>query len=763
MSRPRFFTAPRKGENFELRSDLNSEYKDRRKDAIKRVIANMTVGKDVSGLFPDVLKNMQTEDLEQKKLVYLYLMNYAKTQPELVILAVNTFVKDTEDPNPLIRALAIRTMGCLRAEKIIDYLSDPLEKGLKDDNPYVRKTAAICVAKLYDLKAELAVDRGFVGMLKDMVGDSNPMVVANAVTALTDIHQTALENDPSGQSSIFIIDSGVLTKLLIALNECTEWGRIAILNSLARYKSLDEKEAEQICERVMPQFQHANGSVVLGAVKVIMIHMQKVRKDDFVKQLIRKMAPPLVTLVSSAPEVQWVALRNINLLLQKRPDILSTELRVFFCKYNDPSYVKLEKLEIMIKLANERNVDMLLSELKEYASEVDVDFVRKSIRAIGQCAIKIDAAAERCVHVLLDLISTRVSYVVQESIIVIKDIFRKYPSNYEGIIPTLCSNLEDLDEPEAKASLIWILGEYAEKIQNSEELLESFLDGFEDESYTVQFQTLTAIVKLFLKKPDGPAQGIVQQVLEKATKNCDSPDIRDRAFIYWRLLSSSDPVAGKSVVLAERPPISIPLTTVPQALLDELVSELSSLSSAYHKPESTFIGRARFGLDGMRSKKGQDGGLTAEDEITREKALATVVQGQNSENLLDFGEDDDELSSGAKGGVAGSASAGGLGGLDGLIMGSLNISGDERSNGGGAGNANVGKVNNGNQLNDLLGLFDSAPGAEQPGARSGLEALQSLPVVQQSDPFSSISPVTTGSHPKTASGAGGNDDLLGLF
>jgi vesicle coat complex subunit len=60
---------------------------------VKKVIANMTVGKDVSGLFPDVLKNMQTEDLELKKLVYLYLMNYAKTQPELVILAVNTFVK----------------------------------------------------------------------------------------------------------------------------------------------------------------------------------------------------------------------------------------------------------------------------------------------------------------------------------------------------------------------------------------------------------------------------------------------------------------------------------------------------------------------------------------------------------------------------------------------------------------------------------------------------------------------------------------------
>lgn len=76
-------------------------------------------------------------------------------------------------------------------------------------------------------------------------------------------------------------------------------------------------------------------------------------------------ADPSVTLVSSAPEVQWVALRNINLILQKRPDVLSNEMRVFFCKYNDPPYVKVEKLEIMIKLVTEKNVDTFLSELKE--------------------------------------------------------------------------------------------------------------------------------------------------------------------------------------------------------------------------------------------------------------------------------------------------------------------------------------------------------------------------------------------------------------
>ena len=59
-----------------------------------------------------------------------------------------------------------------------------------------------------------------------------------------------------------------------------------------------------------------------------MIHMRKVPLEDSNKQLIRKMAPPFVTLLSS-PKVQWIALRNVNLLLQKRSNTLPNEMRVF--------------------------------------------------------------------------------------------------------------------------------------------------------------------------------------------------------------------------------------------------------------------------------------------------------------------------------------------------------------------------------------------------------------------------------------------------
>lgn len=49
-----------------------------------------------------------------------------------------------------------------------------------------------------------------------------------------------------------------------------------------------------------------------------------------------------------------------------RPEILKNEMKVFFVKYNDPIYVKLEKLDIMIRLTNHSNIAQVLAELKEY-------------------------------------------------------------------------------------------------------------------------------------------------------------------------------------------------------------------------------------------------------------------------------------------------------------------------------------------------------------------------------------------------------------
>ena len=178
-----------------------------------------------------------------------------------------------------------------------------------------------------------------------------------------------------------------------------------------------------------------------------------------------------------------------------------------------------------------------------------------------------------------------------EAIIVMRDIFRRYPNKYEHVIGTLCDNLDTLDNSEAKASMVWIIGEYAERIDNAADLLDGFLEGFSEEGQTVQLQLLTATVKLFLKRPQ-VAQEMVKRVLALVTHESDSPDVRDRGYMYWRLLSM-DPQAAKAIVCSQKPTIQDDTNLIETNLLDELVANLSNLASVYHKRPSAFVDRKK--------------------------------------------------------------------------------------------------------------------------------------------------------------------------
>ncbi|CCG22122.1 Apl2 phosphorylated protein of unknown function [Candida orthopsilosis Co 90-125] len=641
----KFLSGPKKGETFELRNGLVSQYKHERKDAIQRVIQAMTVGKDVSSLFPDVLKNIATYDLEQKKLVYLYLMNYAKTNPELCILAVNTFVQDTEDPNPLIRALAIRTMGCVRVSKMVDYIEIPLTRTLKDENPYVRKTAAICVAKLFDLNPNVCVELGFLDDLQNLLKDPNPMVVANSINALYEIRD--MNEDPN--LKVLEINGEVIRSLLLCLNECTEWGRITILTTLTEYNTRGKvEEANHIIERVIPQLQHANPSVVLSSIRAIICHVENIPVTAQRQSTLKKLSAPLVSLVSSSiPEAQYVGLKNIRIILERYPSILSKELRVFFIKYSDPLYLKLEKLDIMIRLANESNSDLLLGELREYAMEFEPALVTRAIKSIGAVAIQLSGSVVKAVNLLNDIIDQRGGdLIINESTIVLTNILRRYPGKSDLtslIIPIISNHTVELDKPEALADYVWILGEYPKYFSNLHEKLESLIKGFLECETLLQLNILTTVVKINAAIPGNKKySSLLQQILELATKECENADVRDKAYIYWRLLSSSTSNSlQKKIILAKLPPIESTIPTFSPHLLEQLLKELSTLSSVYHKPAKTFIDPSAYSRVPIGSN---------EENVESLKNLAKqeIIDNSRNEDLLNFDDDEEEngLSSG---------------------------------------------------------------------------------------------------------------------
>lgn len=344
----------------------------------------------------------------------------------------------------------------------------------------------------------------------------------------------------------------------------------------------DSQEATFLAERIAPRLSHNNSAVVLGCIRVILYLMNYVDDERTVTSLCSKLSPPLVTLLSKGHEIQYLALRNALLILQRRPEILRNDIRVFFCKYNDPIYVKVTKLELIFMLASPANIKEVLAELREYATEIDIHFVRKSVRAIGKLAIKIEPAAKLCIDTLLELVATKINYIVQEATVVIRNIFRKYPNQYESIISTLCENLDSLDEAEAKAAMIWIIGQYADRIENSDELLDDFLYTFLEEPHEVQLALLTATVKLFILRPL-KGQELVPKVLKWATEDTDNPDLRDRGYMYWRLLST-DPAAAKTIVMGEKPPITAESEKLDPFTLQEMCLAVGSLATIYLKP-----------------------------------------------------------------------------------------------------------------------------------------------------------------------------------
>ena len=155
---------------------------------------------------------------------------------------------------------------------------------------------------------------------------------------------------------------------------------------------------------------HANPGIVLSTIRIIVKFMDYITNNDLIRNYCTKVSQTLITLINNSEhEFKYVVLKNINIIIQKRLLILHRVVKVFFCSHNDPYYVKIEKLEVLLRLADDETIDMILMELREYVTEVDMDFVRRCIGTFGKLAIKLESSASNCVQALYECLKSRVA------------------------------------------------------------------------------------------------------------------------------------------------------------------------------------------------------------------------------------------------------------------------------------------------------------------------------------------------------------------
>ncbi|XP_023800397.1 AP-3 complex subunit beta-1 isoform X2 [Cyanistes caeruleus] len=561
--------------NEDLKQMLESSKDSAKLDAMKRIVGMIAKGKNASELFPAVVKNVASKNIEIKKLVYVYLMRYAEEQQDLALLSISTFQRALKDPNQLIRASALRVLSSIRVPIIVPIMMLAIKEASSDLSPYVRKNAAHAIQKLYSLDPDQK--EMLIEVIEKLLKDRSTLVAGSVVMAFEEVCPDRID----------LIHKNY-RKLCNLLVDVEEWGQVVIIHMLTRYARTqfvspwkvdevvdeysennfyesdeEQKEKDQklkttytmdpdhrlLLRNTKPLLQSRNAAVVM-AVAQLYWHLAPKSEAGIVSK-------SLVRLLRSNREVQYIVLQNIATMSIQRKGMFEPYLKSFYVRSTDPTMIKTLKLEILTNLANEANISTLLREFQTYVKSQDKQFAAATIQAIGRCATNITEVTDTCLNGLVCLLSNRDEIVVAESVVVIKKLLQTQPAHHGEIIKHMAKLLDNITVPVARASILWLIGEYCERVPKiAPDVLRKTAKSFTNEDDLVKLQILNLGAKLYLT--NSKQTKLLTQYVLNLGKYDQSYDIRDRTRFIRQLIVPNEKSGAlskyaKKIFLAQKP------------------------------------------------------------------------------------------------------------------------------------------------------------------------------------------------------------------
>lgn len=476
-------------------------------------------GQKTLPFFSSVVKNVASPNLEIKKLVYIYLIHHAEQEPDLALLSINTIQKSLSDSNPQVRALALKTMSGIRVPVISQIVSLAIKKGTGDMSPYVRRAAAMAIPKCFRLDPNQAPQ--LIEYLSTLLGDKQYYVAGGAVTAFMEICPERLDLIHQHYRSLArkIVDMdewsqlSTLRMMTIYARKCFP-RRATSVKSTEKAENLqdfyEEKEAnsgagqaaaldadlELFLNAIKPLLQSRNSGVVVAVARCYV--------SIGTPEYIRSAVGPLVALLRGPSDIQQVALYNIVSVCLLQPTDFVKYASHFLVRATDSGPVwelKLEVLTLIFPHAPAHVKSLILNELEHFSSGSNKLLVREAVRAIGRCAQSNPATSPRCLRLLLSQITSLDGTLAAESLTVIRHLIQQDPTAHTGTVVRLAKNLDSATDPQARATIIWLVGEFAGlngEDNIAADVLRILLKDFAEESEIAKRQIVLLGAKVYL-------------------------------------------------------------------------------------------------------------------------------------------------------------------------------------------------------------------------------------------------------------------------
>ncbi|KDQ53109.1 hypothetical protein JAAARDRAFT_137465 [Jaapia argillacea MUCL 33604] len=549
-----------------IRKSLDSNSDREKLQAMKRLVALISKGRNVSEYFPLVVKSVASPSLEVRKLVYIFLLRYAESEPDLALLSINTFQKDLNDPNPLIRAMALRVLSGIKVGMIGGIVVMAVRKCAADNSPYVRKVAALAIPKCYQLDNNHLPE--LISIIQTLLRDRSPLSLGSTSVAFLTICPTRLD-----------LLHQHYRRLCRTLVDVDEWGQVDLMNLLMRYARVmlprpivtmradagEEGEGEEEVDKdlelllgcVEPLVQSRNPAVVMATIKLIYYLGPP--------SSLPKVVQPLFRLLTISKEVERCALVYMRIIARRAPHLFAPFYTKILVRADDSTPVKRDKVKLLLTFLNTDNYQALLREFIDYADDVDDQLVSESIQAIGHCARLVPDSTQQCLTALLNFIKSPHDVVVSNAVLVLKSLVQNQmrstsistsPKSTISIVSSLAYRIDDIRHPQARACVIWLVGQYAGVVGVGEEpklkdvpgvgggiegialwapdVLRKTAKTFIQEDSIVKLQIITLTAKLLVLNPSDRTLTLLARYVFSLARYDLNYDIRDRA----RMLSS---------------------------------------------------------------------------------------------------------------------------------------------------------------------------------------------------------------------------------
>uniref|UniRef100_A0A4W6DV89 Clathrin/coatomer adaptor adaptin-like N-terminal domain-containing protein n=1 Tax=Lates calcarifer TaxID=8187 RepID=A0A4W6DV89_LATCA len=527
LIRPTMFPVLR---NEDLKEMLESNKESLKLEAMKRVVGLIAKGKNASELFPAVVKNVASKNIELKKLVYVYLVRYAEEQQDLALLSISTFQRALKDPNQFIRASALRVLSSIRVPIIVPIMMLAIKEAAADLSPYVRKTSAHAIQKLFSLDPDQKEQ--LIEVIEKLLKDKSTLVAGSVVMAFEEVCPDRID----------LIHKNY-RKLCNLLVDVEEWGQVVIISMLTRYARTQFtspwKEGAVFDENNEKTFYDSDSEEKKGQIEAKPYIM-----DPDHRLLLRNTKPLLqsrnTAVVMSVAQLYWhLAPKHEVSIVTKSLGMFEPFMKSFYVRSTDATHIKTLKLEILTNLANEANISTILREFQTYVKSQDKAFAAATIQAIGRCATNISEVTDTCLNGLVLLLSNRDETVVAESVVVIKKLLQTQPTQHSEIIKHMAKLFDNITVPMARASILWLMGEYCERVPKiAPDVLRKMAKTFTIEEDIVKLQTVNLAAKLYLT--NSKQTKLLTQYILNLGKYDQNYDIRDRTRFIRQLIVPSE-------------------------------------------------------------------------------------------------------------------------------------------------------------------------------------------------------------------------------